>query len=99
MDTCSHRCIAGHQGQLGRLAPLGLAYRRRELPAFRLFYKNKWSKNVSKTWVFIGGMVAGIAGVFAAAFAAEELDDHKQPSKDGTIETENLLALPEAKKP
>ena len=54
---------------------------------------------MSKTWVFIGGMVAGIAGVFAAAFAAEELDAHKQPSKDGAIETEESLALPEAKKP
>ena len=30
---------------------------------------------MSKTWVFIGGMVAGIAGVFAAAFGAEELED------------------------
>ena len=54
---------------------------------------------MNKTWVFIGGVVAGIAGVFAAAFAAEELDVHKQPSKDGTIETEELLALPEAEKP
>ena len=54
---------------------------------------------MSKTWVFIGGMVAGIAGVFAAAFAAEELDAYKQPSKDGTIETEDLLALPESEKP
>ena len=49
---------------------------------------------MSKTWVFIGGMVAGIAGVFAAAFAAEEFDARKQPSKDDTIETEELLALP-----
>ena len=56
-------------------------------------------QNMSKTWVFIGGVVAGIAGVFAAAFAAEELDAHKQPSKDGTIETEELLALPAAEKP
>ena len=54
---------------------------------------------MSKTWVFIGGMVAGIVGVFAAAFAAEEFDAHKQPGKDSTIETENILALPEAKKP
>jgi len=54
---------------------------------------------MNKTWVFIGGVVAGIAGVFAAAFAAEEFDTRKEPSKDDTIETENLLALPEAKKP
>ena len=54
---------------------------------------------MSKTLVFISGMVAGIAGVFAAAFAAEELDARKQPGKDGTIETEELLALPAAEKP
>lgn len=51
---------------------------------------------MSKTWVFIGGMVAGIAGVFAAAFAAEEFDARKQPGRDGTIENKNILALPEA---
>ena len=44
-------------------------------------------------------MVAGIAGVFAAAFAAEELDTRKQLDKDCTIETGDLLALPEAEKP
>ena len=53
---------------------------------------------MSKTSEFISAMVAGIAGVFAAAFAAEELDARKQPGKDGTIETEDLLALPEAEK-
>ena len=69
------------------------------IPRLLSFRKNKGSKNLSKTWVFIGGMVAGIAGVFAAAFAAEEFDARKQPGKDSTIETENILALPEAKKP
>ena len=54
---------------------------------------------MNKTLVFIGGVVAGIAGVFAAAFAAEEFDARKQPGKDSTIETENKLALPEAEKP
>lgn len=54
---------------------------------------------MSNKWAFIGGMVAGIAGVFAAAFAAEEFDARKQSGKDSTIETENILALPEAKKP
>ena len=54
---------------------------------------------MNKIWVFIGGMVAGIAGVFAAAFAAEEFDARKQPGKNGTIETDKLLALPEAEKP
>ena len=56
-------------------------------------------QNMSKTWVFIGGLVAGIAGIFAATFAAAEFDARKQPGKESTIETENKLALPEAKKP
>jgi len=45
---------------------------------------------MSKTWVFIGGMVPGIAGVFAAAFAAIELE-----AKDNTtLEDNDKLALP-----
>jgi hypothetical protein len=98
LDTSSHRRIAGHQGQLGRLAHKAgtlKAGNSRLLP----FHKISRNKDMSKTWVFIGGMVAGIAGVFAAAFAAEEFDARKQPGKDGTIETEDLLALPEAEKP
>lgn len=54
---------------------------------------------MSNKWAFIGGILAGIAGVFTAAFVAEEFDARKQPSKDSTIETESILALPEAKKP
>lgn len=46
---------------------------------------------MSKTWVFIGGMVAGIAGVFAAAFAAEELE----AKGNTTLEGNGKLALPE----
>ena len=42
---------------------------------------------MSKTWVFIGGMVTGIAGVFAAAFAAEEVDARKQPEVGRQIRT------------
>ena len=49
---------------------------------------------MSKTWVFIGGMVAGIAGVFAAAFAAEELEAKgKTP-----LVCNDKLALPEGNK-
>ena len=54
---------------------------------------------MSNKWAFIGGMLAGIAGVFTAAFVAEEFDARKQPGKDSTIETGDLLALPEAEKP
>lgn len=49
---------------------------------------------MSKTWVFIGGMVAGIAGVFAAAFAAEELEDKGKTPLVGN----DKLALPEGNK-
>ena len=48
---------------------------------------------MSKTWVFIGGMVAGIAGVFAAAFAAEEFDARKQNS----VLPQQQLELPEGR--
>ena len=46
---------------------------------------------MNKILVFIDGMVAGIAGVFAAAFAAEEFDARKQPGKDGTIKPKSYL--------
>ena len=49
---------------------------------------------MSKTWVFIGGMVAGITGVFAAAFAATELEAKGKT----TLEGNDKLALPEGNK-
>lgn len=49
---------------------------------------------MSKTWVFIGGMVAGIAGVFAAAFAATELEAKGKT----TFVSNDKLALPEGNK-
>ena len=58
------------------------------------FYKNRRSKNMSKTWIFIGGMVAGIAGVFAAAFAATELEAKGKT----TFVSNDKLALPEGNK-
>ena len=58
------------------------------------FRKNKRSKNMSNKWAFIGGILAGIAGVFAAAFAATE------PEAKGktAIEGNDKLALPEGNK-
>ena len=48
---------------------------------------------MSKTWAFIGGALAGIVGVFAAAAVAVELDNRKA---DQEIEDEpEKLALPE----
>lgn len=63
------------------------------IPRLLSFRKNKGSKNMSKTWVFIGGMVAGITGVFAAAFAAEEFDARKQNS----VLPQQQLELPEGR--
>ena len=48
---------------------------------------------MSKTWVFIGGALAGIVGVFTAAAVAVELENRKA---DHVIEDEiEKLALPE----
>ena len=48
---------------------------------------------MSKTWAFIGGVLAGIVGVFTAAAVAVELDNRKA---DQEIEDEQeKLALPE----
>lgn len=48
---------------------------------------------MSKTWTFIGGVVAGIVGVFTAAGVAVALDTRKDGS-DAVAEQEKL-ALPE----
>ena len=48
---------------------------------------------MSKTWAFIGGVLAGIVGVFTAAAVAVELENRKA---DQEIEDEpEKLALPE----
>ena len=48
---------------------------------------------MSKTWVFIGGALAGIIGVFTAAAVAVELDNRKAGQE---IEDEpEKLELPE----
>ena len=58
------------------------------------FRKNKRSKNMSNKWAFIGGILAGIAGVFTAAAISVEMDDRGVSSRDTVGEPEKL-ALPE----
>ena len=48
---------------------------------------------MSKTWTFIGGVVAGIAGVFTAAGVAVALDARKDG--DDVVKEQDKLALPE----
>lgn len=50
---------------------------------------------MSKTWTFIGGVVAGIVGVFTAAAISVELEGRKSNSRDAVDEPEKL-ALPES---
>ncbi|WP_291440084.1 hypothetical protein [Desulfovibrio sp.] len=51
---------------------------------------------MSKTWTFIGGILAGVAGVFTAAAIAVELESQKNGSCDA-VEEQEKLALPENK--
>jgi len=48
-------------------------------------------------WIFIGGMLAGVASVFAAAAVAVEWEGRKSGGSDAVAEKEKL-ALPEMKK-
>ena len=50
---------------------------------------------MSKTWPFIGGILAGVAGVFTAAAIAVELENQKNGNHDAVDESEKL-ALPES---
>ncbi|WP_291303224.1 hypothetical protein [Desulfovibrio sp. MES5] len=50
---------------------------------------------MSSKWTFIGGILAGIAGVFTAAAVAVELENGKSGSRDAVDEQERL-ALPES---
>lgn len=52
---------------------------------------------MSKTWTFIGGMLAGVASVFAAA-AAVELKNRTSHNSDA-VEKKEKLALPEGSQP
>jgi len=64
-------------------------------PRLLSFRKNKGSKNMSGKWTFIGGILAGIAGVFTAAAISVELEDRRNDSCDTVGEPERL-ALPES---
>lgn len=49
---------------------------------------------MSNKWAFIGGILAGIAGVFTAASISVEMEDRGVSSRD-TVEEPEKLALPE----
>ena len=49
---------------------------------------------MSNKWAFIGGILAGIAGVFTAAAISVEMEDRGVSSRDTVGEPEKL-ALPE----
>ena len=53
---------------------------------------------MSKTWTFIGGILAGIAGVFTAAAISVELEGRKSGNYDAVDEPEKLV-LPEGEGP
>ncbi|WP_168732443.1 hypothetical protein [Desulfovibrio desulfuricans] len=50
---------------------------------------------MSSKWAFIGGILAGIAGVFTAAAVSVELENRTSGSGD-TMEGPEKLALPES---
>ena len=51
--------------------------------------------SMSSKWAFIGGILAGVAGVFTAAAVAVELESGKSSNCD-TVEESERLALPES---
>ena len=51
-------------------------------------------KSMSSKWAFIGGILAGVAGVFTAAAVSMELENRKSGSCD-TVDESQRLALPE----
>ena len=52
---------------------------------------------MSGKWTFIGGILAGVAGVFTAAAVAVGLESQKSGS-DNAIEEPEKLALPESER-
>ena len=50
---------------------------------------------MSSKWTFIGGILAGIAGVFTAAAVAVELEGGKSSNCD-TVKESERMALPES---
>ncbi len=54
---------------------------------------------MSSKWTFIGGILAGIAGVFTAAAVSMELESRKigsHPAMDEAVGEPERLALPES---
>lgn len=51
---------------------------------------------MSKTWIFIDGMLTGAASVFVVAAVAVELEGWKNSNSD-TVEEKEKLTLPEGK--
>ena len=50
---------------------------------------------MSNKWVFIGGILAGVAGVFTAAAISMELEGRQSGTRD-TVDDPEKLALPES---
>lgn len=50
---------------------------------------------MNKAWTFVGGMLAGVVSVFAAAAVAVELDSQKCGNASAGGGEEEQLALPE----
>ena len=50
---------------------------------------------MSNKWVFIGGILAGVAGVFTAAAISMELEGRQSGTRD-TVDEPEKLALPES---
>ena len=50
---------------------------------------------MSNKWVFIGGILAGVAGVFTAAAISMELEGRQSGPRD-TVDEPETLALPES---
>ena len=50
---------------------------------------------MSNKWVFIGGILAGVAGVFTAAAISVELEGRQSGTRD-TVDEPETLALPES---
>ena len=62
-------------------------------------YATEKEQIMSSKWTFIGGILAGIAGVFTAAAVSMELESRKSgshPAMDDAVGEPERLALPES---
>ena len=60
-----------------------------------LYALTRRSKDMSSKWAFIGGIMAGIAGVFTAAAVSVELENRRD-GRCNAEEEPKRLALPES---